>query len=108
MDHFRRGRKETNGSYRNLCRSRCFKRYPGYHEHPLLQAKNFSNNEADINKAVTYVKKLAPVLVVMEATGGLEMPLAAALSAAEIPVAECSMGGTGSVLAFAGGTSRAG
>ena len=55
--------------------------------HPRQQVRSFRNTEAGINEAVTYLRKLAPVLVVMEATGGLEMPLAAALSAAGIPVA---------------------
>ena len=56
-------------------------------EHPRQQARNFSNNDAGISGAVTYLKKLAPLLVVMEATGGLEMSLAAALGASGIPVA---------------------
>jgi transposase len=55
--------------------------------HPRQQTKSFRNNDVGINEAVPYLKKLAPVLVIMEATGGLEMSMAAALSAAEIPVA---------------------
>jgi transposase len=55
--------------------------------HPRQQARNFRNSDTGINEAVAYLKKLEPVLVVMEATGGLEMSLAAAVSAAEIPVA---------------------
>ena len=55
--------------------------------HPRQQTKTFRNNEAGINGAVTYLKGLAPMLVVMEATGGLEMSLAAALGASGIPVA---------------------
>ena len=55
--------------------------------HPRQQAKSFKNNDTGIGEAVTYLKKLAPALVVMEATGGLEMALAAALSAAGIHVA---------------------
>jgi transposase len=55
--------------------------------HPRQQAQNFRNNNTGINEAVTYLKILAPVLVVMEATGGLEMSLAAALGAVGIPVA---------------------
>jgi transposase len=54
---------------------------------PRSKARNFRNNEAGINEAVTYLKKLAPALVVMEATGGLEVSLAAALSAIGISVA---------------------
>jgi transposase len=55
--------------------------------HPRQQARSFKNNDIGINEAVTYLKKLAPALVVMEATGGLETSLAAAISAARIPVA---------------------
>ncbi len=55
--------------------------------HPRQQAKSFRNDELGINQAVTHLEKLAPTLVVMEATGGLEMSLAAALSAVGIPVA---------------------
>ena len=56
--------------------------------HPRQQTKkSFRNDEAGVNEAVTYVMKLAPVLVVMEATGGLETSLAAALAASGIPVA---------------------
>ncbi len=46
--------------------------------HPRSKAWNFRNNDAGIKEAVTCLKKLAPVLVVMEATGGLEVSLAAA------------------------------
>ncbi len=55
--------------------------------HPRQQVMQFRNNEAGISGAVTYLKRLVPVLVVMEATGGLETSLAAALSASGIPVA---------------------
>ena len=54
---------------------------------PRQQAREFENNDVGINEAVAYLKKLAPTLVVMEATGGLESSLAAALSAVRIPVA---------------------
>lgn len=55
--------------------------------HPRHPAKRFRNNDAGISGAVIYIKSLSPVLVVMEATGGLETSLAAALSASGIPVA---------------------
>ena len=55
--------------------------------HPRRQAKHFRNDDGGINGAVTYLKGLAPVLVVMEATGGLEMSVAAALGVSGIPVA---------------------
>jgi transposase len=55
--------------------------------HPRQQAKSFKNNDVGIIGAATYIEGLAPALVVMEATGGLEMSLAAALVASGIPVA---------------------
>jgi transposase len=55
--------------------------------HPRLKSISLANNDAGISEAVTYLKKITPVLVVMEATGGFEMPLAAALGTAMIPVA---------------------
>ncbi len=48
---------------------------------------SFSNNETGIGEAVARLRELSPALVVMEATGGLEMPLAAALGVAKVPVA---------------------
>jgi transposase len=54
---------------------------------PRQPAQSFRNDQAGINAAVDYVKGLEPVLVVMEATGGLEMALAAALSTSGIAVA---------------------
>jgi transposase len=45
------------------------------------------NDPAGIMALVDRLKPLAPTLVVVESTGGLEMPLAAALAVAGIPVA---------------------
>jgi transposase len=45
------------------------------------------NDEAGIAAAVARLKAVAPTLVVLEATGGLEAPLAAALAAAGVPTA---------------------
>jgi transposase len=44
------------------------------------------NSEADIAKVVETLKKLSPQFIVIEATGGMEMPLVAALSQACLPV----------------------
>jgi len=55
--------------------------------HPGQRASSFRNTATGISELVTYLKKLAPVLVVMEATGGLELNVAAALVASGIPVA---------------------
>lgn len=54
---------------------------------PSQQVMKFGNNDMGISEAVSCLKKLTPTLVVMEATGGLEISLAAALGAAGIPVA---------------------
>jgi transposase len=45
------------------------------------------NDEAGISQLVTRLQEFAPVLIVLEATGGLEIPLAAALAAAGLPLA---------------------
>src|SRR3954463_5306884 len=45
------------------------------------------NDPAGIAALVSRLKSLAPALVVVEATGGLELPLVAALQVAKIPVA---------------------
>jgi transposase len=45
------------------------------------------NHPAGIAAVVARLKALAPALVVVEATGGLELPLVAALQVAQIPVA---------------------
>ena len=46
-----------------------------------------ANDEAGISAIVTHLRELAPTLVVMEATGGLELPLAGELLSAQLPVA---------------------
>lgn len=43
-------------------------------------------DEAGIHQAVTQVQALNPALVVLEATGGLQAPLVAALAQASVPV----------------------
>jgi transposase len=47
----------------------------------------FANDSAGIDSLVARLKEVRPMLVLLEATGGLEHPLAAALAAAGIPVA---------------------
>ncbi len=46
-----------------------------------------ANDEAGISAIMTDLRELAPTLVVLEATGGLELPLTVALAAAGLPVA---------------------
>jgi transposase len=45
------------------------------------------NREAEIEQLVQRMQELKPALIVLEATGGLEMPVAAALAVAGLPVA---------------------
>ena len=45
-----------------------------------------SNDEAGIRELVSRLKALDPAIVVLESTGGLELPLVAALAAAALPV----------------------
>ena len=47
---------------------------------------NVSNTSDGIAQLVERLREIGPALVVMEATGGFEVPAAAALAAAEIPV----------------------
>jgi transposase len=55
--------------------------------HQCEQRWHFTNEDEGISQAVSCVKELCPVLVVLEATGGIELPLTAALAAAGLPVA---------------------
>src|SRR4051794_30405589 len=51
------------------------------------QVPRHPNDPAGIAALVARLQPLAPTLVVVEATGGLELPLVAALQVAKIPVA---------------------
>ncbi|MBI4201747.1 MAG: IS110 family transposase [Chloroflexi bacterium] len=53
---------------------------------PQVGSQRFSNDTAGIRDLVRLVQELAPAGVVMEATGGLEHPVAAALGVAQLPV----------------------
>ncbi len=55
--------------------------------HGDKQHWDFPNGEAGINKIVSKLKELSPELVVLEATGGFEVSLAAELVVAKIPTA---------------------
>lgn len=55
--------------------------------HPTSESFNLANDEQGIAQLVARLRKLQPTLIVMEATGGLEMPLAGALAANHLPVA---------------------
>lgn len=55
--------------------------------HDVDVSREFNNNNKDVDRLVSELKALQPALVVLEATGGYEMPVACALAAADIPVA---------------------
>jgi transposase len=54
---------------------------------PSGEKRQFSNDEAGLSKLLGKLVKLSPTLVVMEPTGGFEVPLAGALAAEGLPVA---------------------
>ncbi|MBI2855728.1 MAG: IS110 family transposase [Chloroflexi bacterium] len=54
---------------------------------PTGQGWRESNDEAGRTRLVEQISALTPALVVLEATGGLEAPLAGALGVAKVPVA---------------------
>ena len=54
--------------------------------HPTNDRWAIPHNEAGIRQLVARLPALAPVIVVLEASGGLELPLVAALAAAAVPV----------------------
>jgi transposase len=54
--------------------------------HSSDQRWSFTNDDRGIIQAVSCLRELAPGLVVMEATGGIELPLVAAIAAAGLPV----------------------
>jgi transposase len=53
---------------------------------PTGERWSVRNDEAGIDQLEARLRELSPVLVVSEATGGLELPLVAALAAANLPV----------------------
>ena len=54
---------------------------------PTGQRWTISNDESGIRELVSRLKALDPAMVVLEPTGGLELPAVAALAAASLPVA---------------------
>jgi transposase len=55
-------------------------------EYPSRRQWSFTNDEKGINQTVGRLRELSPALVVMEATGDVELPLVAALAVAGIPI----------------------
>ncbi len=54
---------------------------------PTGQQWDFTNDDKGIDQAVSCLQELSPSLVVLEATGGIELPVAASLGAVGVPVA---------------------
>jgi transposase len=54
---------------------------------PSGECQQVGNDEQGIRYAVSRLRKVRPTLVILEATGGLEQPVAAALALAGLPVA---------------------
>jgi transposase len=50
------------------------------------ETRQFTNDDEGISQAVHYIAGLKPAGIILEATGNLEMPLAAALQAGHLPV----------------------
>jgi transposase len=55
--------------------------------HEGKESWSFSNDECGLTKLMTKMKRLSPVLIVMEATGGYEVAIAAELHSKGFPVA---------------------
>jgi transposase len=51
------------------------------------EVRRFANDDGGVRQAVAYIAGIRPTRIILEATGRLEMPLAAALQAASLPVA---------------------
>ena len=50
------------------------------------ETRQFANDDEGISQAARYIDSLKPARVIIEATGSLEMPLAVALQADNLPV----------------------
>ena len=54
---------------------------------PTARLWTVGHDEAGVSALIAELRQLAPTLIVLEATGGLELPLAGALATAALPVA---------------------
>ena len=54
---------------------------------PTARLWTVGNDEAGVSALIAELRQLAPTLIVLEATGGLEMPVAGALAATGLPLA---------------------
>ena len=57
------------------------------HMRPTDEAFRVSYDDAGLATLLTRLRALSPTIIVFEATGGYEVPLAATLASAELPVA---------------------
>ena len=57
------------------------------HVRPTDEAFRVSYDDAGLTTLLTRLQALGPTLIVFEATGGYEVPLAATLASAELPLA---------------------
>jgi len=55
--------------------------------YPTGESCDFTNDNIGIEKAIVWLQKITPTLIVMEATGGLELPLYIALEMAKYRIA---------------------
>jgi transposase len=55
--------------------------------YPTGEARSFGNDNTGITKATTWLKQVNPAIIVMEATGGMEVSLYIALQEVKLPVA---------------------
>ena len=62
--------------------------------------REVSNDQAGIAALVAQMQRLNPAALVLEATGGLELPLVAALAAASLPVVVFSAVATANLLDY--------
>ena len=51
------------------------------------EIRSFGNQDADIGEATIWLRQVNPAIIVMEATGGMEVLLYVALQEANLPVA---------------------
>ncbi|MFH1925875.1 MAG: IS110 family transposase, partial [Chloroflexota bacterium] len=51
------------------------------------ETRQFTNDDKGISQDVRYIASVKPAVIILEATGNLEMPLAVALQAGCLPVA---------------------
>jgi len=50
------------------------------------ETRQFTNDDEGISQAIRYIASVKPARIILEATGNLEMPLAVALQADNLPV----------------------